>query len=125
MSKLAQQVLTPGQWLARSFGWTMSCIGGWLLLNSLVLVSSPHIMPPYNALAFGVMISSAAIAHMLLWWKGFAGSWLATPDEWLTETFISVWMAILGLFQLLTLLLLLGILGLVSDTGGDCNMFKT
>jgi hypothetical protein len=64
----------------------------------------------------------------LIWWKGFAGiwSWPANPDEWLSELVVRSWAAVLTLFQIVSLLLLIGALGLAfgvdeGDSGGGRN----
>jgi len=103
----------------------MSCLGGWVFLNSLVLVSLSSVKPPYDTLVWGLLIGSAIVVHVLLWWKGFAGPWAAGPDEWLLEVAVSVWLGILGLFQLFSLLLLLGALGLISGWDDGSSWFTT
>ncbi|MDO7876538.1 hypothetical protein Q5H93_17470 [Hymenobacter sp. ASUV-10] len=123
MNTRSNETLTPGQWLAGSFGWTLSILGGWTFLNSMVLVSLRNITLPYSVLAWELLIGSAAIAHVLLWWKGFAGSWGAGTDEWLLELVARVWMAVLGLFQLFSLLLLLGALGFISGGTNESSWF--
>ena len=127
MSKPLEELLTPRQWLARSLGWVMSCLGGWLLLISLLLISLQNIPSKHHTLIGGLFLSSAVIAHALLWWKAFAGIWLwpADSDEWLLEAATRVWVAVLALFQVVSLLLLLGVLGLAFGENEGSDLFKT
>ena len=68
-----------------------------------------------------LMLSSAIVAHLLIWRHGFAGIWLwpAATTGWLPEVVVRVWVAVLTLFQLLSLMLIIGALGLALGNGDE------
>lgn len=73
-------------------------------------------------MVWSLILSSAIVAHLLIWRKEFAGiwSWPVAPTGWLSEVAVRVWVAVLTLFQLVSLLLIIGVLGLAlgNDDGG-------
>lgn len=112
---------TPGQWLARSFGWAMGCLGGWLLLVSLLL-SLPHLAADYAGPVWTLVLGVSAAAHWLLWRKAWVGAWdghLAAGGR-LLEVAARCWLVALTFFQLASLYLLLAAVSVLLgwDTGG-------
>jgi hypothetical protein len=90
---------TPGQWLLGSVCWAVSCVGGWLMLNAVVLQA------PYNQRTPGgpLFFLGFAIAHILLWRKALPGlSAVAIGASWL-GTIAFLWQVLLLAFQLIWL----------------------
>ena len=115
-----KKTLTAGQWLSQSIGWTVCCLGGWVVLTSILLclqvADNRHVMP-----IEALMLSSAVVAHLLICRQGFAGiwSWSPAPSGWLSEVAVRVWVAVLTLFQLVSLLLIIGAVGLALGNGDE------
>ena len=112
--------ITAGKWLTQSIGWTMSCLGGWVALSSILLCLQGAVNQD-SAMVGLLMLSSAIVAHLLIWRHGFAGIWLwpAATTGWLPEVVVRVWVAVLTLFQLLSLMLIIGALGLALGNGDE------
>ena len=116
----SQKTLTAGQWLSQSIGWIMSCLGGWVVLTSTLLCLQDAVNQD-SVLARWLMLSSAIVTYLLIWRQGFAGiwSWPPAPIGWLSEVAVRVWVAVLTLFQLVSLLLIIGVLGLALGNGDE------
>ncbi|MBF9142022.1 hypothetical protein [Hymenobacter properus] len=119
--KQPENFANPGQWLAQSIGWAMSCLGGWLLLSSLLLIVEDG--SQHGAVLWMVILGAAVVAHASIWWKAFPGiwSWPANPGAWLQEAAVTAWAAVLTLAQVAMLLLLLAAIGLTFGWDGGAS----
>jgi hypothetical protein len=94
---------TLGQWLLGSVCWTVSCVGGWiLLLNILVL-------QPRSFAIDMVGVSAFWLAHALIWWRAIAGgiAFLRSPVTEVSGLELAgrTWRVLLYMFQIAGLLL--------------------
>lgn len=128
MPKSFTVVRPPGQWLAHSFGWAMSCLGGWLLLVSLLL-RLQHVAADYAGLVWALVLGVSVAAHWLLWRKAWVGAWDGhlAAGGWLPEMAARCWLVALTLFQIASLYLLLVAVSVLLgwDAGGDWGSSNT
>jgi hypothetical protein len=94
---------TLRQWLLGSLCWTLSCVGGWILLLN-VLVLQQH------SLAINMLgVSTFWLAHGLIWWRALAGgkAFLCSPAIEVSGLELAgrTWRVVLYVFQVVALLL--------------------
>lgn len=120
---------SPGQWLWRSVGWTLSCLASTWVLNKLQYskyMSDPntHATKVAVVLAFG----SCCVAHGLIWWLALNGSSAVFQRKRRNETFswvalvAELWRGVLISFQVVCVLLLLLLLLVVLIVVGEMDI---
>jgi hypothetical protein len=97
--------VSPGKWLLNNVFWTVVCVGGWLLVNTVVLAEPYDRKTPDEPLLFLGFV----IAHSLVWWRALPG--LRAVEEGSTLEMIAfTWQVALVAFQLVWLGIMLLIL---------------
>lgn len=112
----SKKPLTPAEWLLHSVGWTLACLAGWFVLNTM-LSKLPGISEVW---ADRIVLGTAAAAHLLIWYKAVLSTWDTVAEQtepvWLSLVSAG-WTLVLLLFQLACLALLFVLL-LVGYNGG-------
>jgi hypothetical protein len=126
-SPSTKKPLTLGRWLLSSVGWTVGCIGGWSALYYALQIFATDGHSSYEEV---VLLISFGLMNVLIWTRGFAGSWRVDNHEdptpvWLG--FIAVlWWSALAFFQVVcSVVMLLWMLFYLGSGGSGDNMFNT
>ena len=94
--------LAPKYWLLSSACWTVSCVGSWWLIANLLSANYLH-----STAADTALVSTFWLAHILIWRRALAGgdAFLRAPETqgWGLGTMGSIWVALLFVFQIITL----------------------
>jgi hypothetical protein len=93
---------TLGQWLLGSVCWTLSCMGGWLLVL--------NVLAQQRSFALDMLgVSVFWLAHAMIWWRALAGgiAFLRSPvtEVSVLELAGRTWRVLLYVFQIAALLL--------------------
>ena len=97
---------TPGAWLLNSMAWTVACVGGWLLINTVVLTEPYDSRTPSEPLFFlGFVVS-----HSLVWWRALPGLSPVKNQSSTLGMIAFTWQVGLVAFQIIWLAIMLVVL---------------